>query len=94
MNQGFVVSAVVMSFRSQVHLLKEGFNNRRVCAPKANLFPPAVQAGLRKDIISIYTSHFNKLAAQLQESPVCLNAKLLRRKPNFTLLFRFLVAHL
>lgn len=35
MNQGFVVSAVVMSFRSQVHLLREGFNNRRVCAPKS-----------------------------------------------------------
>jgi len=63
--------------------------------PKAILFPPAVQAGLIKDIISSCTSpNFNKLSAQLHESVVCLNTKLFIRRCNFALLFRLSVAHL
>lgn len=39
MNPGFLVSAVVLSFSSQVHILKGEFNNKRVCAPKSYTFP-------------------------------------------------------
>lgn len=70
MNPGLLLSAAVMSFSSQVHLLKGVFNNRKVCAPKSYPFPSSCTSWTNKRYYHhLHIFSFSQTGSSASEKP-------------------------